>query len=83
VTNAFKHAFNHSESGVIRIEFYEKEHGYYLSIKDNGSGFKDRYSNHVGMTIIDALATIQLEGTLKKEQKNGTKIEIEWEKNDR
>jgi len=83
VTNAFKHAFNDSARGVINIELYERNNRCYLSIRDNGSGFKEKFSDGLGMSIIDTLATIQLEGTLKRKQENGTQIEIEWKKYDK
>ena len=83
VTNAFKYAFNHTKSGEIKIELQENEKSYFLSIEDNGSGFKKKSTNGLGMTILDTLVTLQLEGTLSIKQKNGIKLEIEWRKNDR
>jgi len=83
VTNSFKHAFKHTKSGKIKIELEEKEKHYFLSISDNGSGFKEKFKNSSGMNILDTLVSIQLEGTLNIKQENGTKIEIEWRKNDR
>jgi len=83
VTNAFKHAFNHSENGEIKIELYDTETKYYLGIEDNGAGFSEQSKDSLGMSIIDTLATIQLEGTLNIEKSNGTKIEINWDKHER
>ncbi|SFV64845.1 Signal Transduction Histidine Kinase [hydrothermal vent metagenome] len=83
VTNAVKYAFNSLEDGVINIVLQEKKKRYYLTIKDNGSGFKKNSSDGLGMSIIDTLATIQLEGTLQITQEHGTKIAIEWRKHDR
>ena len=83
VTNSFKYAFKHTKSGKIKIELEEKEKHYFLSISDNGSGFKEKFKNSSGMNILDTLVSIQLEGTLNIKQENGTKIEIEWRKNDR
>jgi len=81
LTNAFKHAFNHSQKGEIKIELYDTATKYYLSIQDNGSGFDEKSKDSLGMSVIDTLATIQLEGILNIEKVNGTKIEISWYKN--
>ncbi len=83
VTNAFKYAFNHTNEGKIDILLVKKENGYYLKIKDNGSGFKKSSQDALGLTIIDTLATLQLEGKLTIERDNGVEINIEWRKNEK
>jgi two-component sensor histidine kinase len=83
VTNAFKHGFNDLEDGKISIKLVEDKNEYYLSIKDNGNGFKKNFVESLGMGIIDTLATIQLEGTLNRKQEQGTQIEVKWSNNDR
>jgi len=83
VTNTFKYAFNHTNEGKIDILLVKKENGYYLKIKDNGSGFKKSSQDALGLIIIDTLATLQLEGKLTIERDNGVEINIEWRKNEK
>jgi len=80
VTNAFKYAFKNRSDGKIEVSLYEQKEKYHLSIKDNGSGFKDKSKNSLGLYIIEILATIQLEGSLNIKKNNGVEIDIIWEK---
>jgi len=82
VTNAFKYAFSHLESGKIDIFLTEQEEQYHLLIKDNGQGFDKKSSSGLGLDIIKTLATLQLEGILDIKQKNGVEIDIKWRRVD-
>lgn len=74
LTNAFKHAFNGQDKGIISVEL--KQNGkYQLRIADNGSGIKSEQSNTMGLTLINALVE-QLDGTYKFNSKEGTIFEM-------
>ena len=83
VTNTFKYAFKHTNEGQIDISLVKEGNSYYLKIKDNGSGLKKSSQNGLGLTIIDTLATLQLDGELTIERDHGVEIGIEWRKNEK
>jgi len=78
VTNSFKYAFQNESSGQIDISLYKNKNNYHLNIKDNGSGFKEKSKNSLGLDIIETLALLQLEGSLDIKKDNGVEIDIEW-----
>ena len=68
LSNAFKHAFQNQDSGIIEV-FIEREKNLFLMrIVDNGSGFdyKDKIesSNSLGLILIQSLAE-QLDGSFQ------------------
>lgn len=79
VTNAFKHAFQGRNDGKINITLFQQDSKYFLSIQDNGIGFKENFQANLGMTILETLAIIQLDGTLNIAKENGTKVDVIWE----
>lgn len=83
VCNAFKYAFRGLPSGEIKISLKETKEEYTLKIKDNGEGFKNKRENGTGLEIIKKLATLQLDGSLKIEQKSGVMLEIKWSKDEK
>ena len=83
VCNAFKYAFRGLPSGEIKISLEETKEEYTLKIKDNGEGFKNKRENGTGLEIIKKLATLQLDGSLKIEQKSGVMLEIKWSKDEK
>lgn len=83
VCNAFKYAFRGLPSGEIKISLEETKEEYTLKIKDNGEGFKNKRENGTGLEIIKKLATLQLDGSLKIEQKRGVMLEIKWSKDEK
>ncbi len=83
VCNAFKYAFRGLPSGEIKISLKETKEEYTLKIKDNGEGFKNKRENGIGLEIIKKLATLQLDGSLKIEQKRGVMLEIKWSKDEK
>ena len=81
ITNSFKYAFDddHYENGKVTITIEKKESTIFVSIIDNGKGFKERKKNSLGLTIVEILVEGQLEGELKIDSTNGTKVFINWE----
>lgn len=81
ITNAFQHAFPDGKKGKIQI-LLEKLNGgeYRLRIVDNGDGFDpSRRSDTLGLTIIQSLATYQLNGSISIDSSaEGTVIEVKW-----
>lgn len=79
VTNSYKHAFNTSEPGSIRVSFHKNNTGntYTLSVRDNGKGFDPTKTrpHSLGMELIQMLAE-QLNSKLTFTNNNGTLAEI-------
>lgn len=70
VSNSLKHAFPSGLSGEITIQFYTtKERNFELIVRDNGVGFVKQpdfqQQKSLGLRLVHALATKQLEGTLE------------------
>ena len=70
IINAFKHAFEGKERGVIQIDFSGEE-TYSLMIRDDGVGFPDDFDPEysMGLTLISDLVE-QLEGEIKFDNLN-------------
>jgi len=82
ITNSLQHAFIGRESGYISIHLKKDKNVYKLLFYDNGIGYnKDINNESLGMIIIETLVLIQLQGSLKIDSTDGTKIEIEWKDN--
>lgn len=80
LTNSFKHAFNGKTSGEIEIKFMIKEEKYFLSVKDNGVGFKNittNNSNSLGLKLIDTLSD-QINADLSVKHEEGTTYEFSF-----
>lgn len=75
VSNSFKHAFPGDMNGEIRIDLLNEDGNYLVKVVDNGVGIpKDidlKNTESLGLQIVQTL-TIQLNGTLKHENKDGT-----------
>ncbi|HZW38849.1 MAG TPA: PAS domain S-box protein [Ignavibacteriaceae bacterium] len=78
VSNSIKHAFTNSKNGIIDVKFYLMDDGKISFIFcDNGVGFPPNYNfddiqtlgNELIINLVD-----QLNGTIKYEFKNGTKV---------
>ena len=70
VSNSLKHAFPSGLSGEITVQFYAtKERNFELIVRDNGIGFTQKpdfqQQKSLGLCLVHALATEQLEGTLE------------------
>ncbi|MBT8194824.1 MAG: PAS domain-containing protein, partial [Bacteroidia bacterium] len=82
VSNAIKHAFLPGVKGEIMIEFKQTDPlNYQLIVSDNGRGLPENFdfnnTDSLGMQLIAAL-TDQLDGEVKIESNNGTKISINF-----
>ncbi len=78
ITNAMKHAFNHTSAPKIYIEIKRKDGDLLqVTIRDNGSGLQDmqKSSDRMGMVLIEAL-TEQLGGTQKFSEDNGLRFDL-------
>lgn len=83
MTNAFKHAFQGKQSGLIVIYLRENDGNIELRISDNGLGISnealnDAY-NSLGLTLIYTL-TEQLGGTLSIENEGGRNLKSAFQK---
>jgi histidine kinase len=83
VSNALEHGFRDRDRGNIWLKLNQnQENKITLAIKDDGVGFKtglDLYnSDSLGLELVCTLVE-QIEGTIKLDQTNGTKIEIVFE----
>ena len=78
ITNSLKYAFNDNK-GEINIQIRKEDRKIFLSITDNGKGFKDRRKNSLGLTIVEILVEGQLQGELNINSTNGTIVDIMWE----
>lgn len=82
VTNAIKYAFPGDRKGRIRISFqHDYEEGYQFVVHDDGIGMPEgidvERTESIGLYLVNVL-TIQLQGTLKMENKDGTRFEIRF-----
>ena len=85
ISNAYKHAFNNSKNGRIRITLEEKENQeIHLNIEDDGTGIPDRIdienTETLGIKLIRNLVTVQLKGKLQIHCTNGTEIDITFQR---
>lgn len=81
ITNSFKYAFD-NDKGEISIIIEKKEETVFVSITDNGKGFKEKRKNSLGLTIVEILVEGQLQGELKTDATKGTKVFIRWNDED-
>jgi PAS domain S-box-containing protein len=80
VTNAQKHAFKGSSTGVITVSLQRADDSRTsLSVHDNGSGLPSGFSMEdpatLGLNLV-AILTEQIAGELRIESRRGTKFEI-------
>lgn len=82
VVNAFKHAFNATESGTIMIKVYKQDDMVHLAVKDNGVGFPEDFdldnTSSLGMTLINTLIQ-QLQGEINVKNDSGAIFEVNFE----
>lgn len=82
LNNAYQHAFDNADAGLITIGLTTKEENQLtLIVADNGKGLEDEQNieepKSLGMTLIKSLVE-QLHGTLAIDRKEGTSITIEF-----
>lgn len=82
VTNSFKYAFPEKGNGIIVVSFHKKREQYSLSVRDNGTGFKEKRKSGspehdgLGKKLVSILSE-QLGGKVSvKSSENGTDIGI-------
>lgn len=82
ISNAFKHAFDDVEQGVIAITLErENNDNFTLTVSDNGQGITDtemlKNSGSLGMKIVHKLVS-QIEGEIAYDFSEGTKFIIKF-----
>jgi two-component sensor histidine kinase/integral membrane sensor domain MASE1 len=76
LTNAFKHAFTHTDNPEIEINFGKNENGFFLLFSDNGKGIENKENNStLGLILIEALAA-QIDAEYVLKNSNGTTYEF-------
>jgi len=82
VSNALKYAFPHSQPGKIYISLSQMGDELVLTIGDNGIGLPENVDwlghQSLGLSLVYALATEQLEGTLTVELAEGTAFRLNF-----
>lgn len=83
LTNIMKYAFSDTEVGKISVTVSLQKEIVTVIIADNGTGIPDSVdfnkSTGFGLVLVNGL-TNQLNGTIRIERENGTKIILEFEK---
>jgi two-component sensor histidine kinase len=78
VTNAYKHAFRHT-NGTIIISLYKEEGYYILSVEDSGTEYTpENTPSGLGLKLLHTLVNDQLEGTLEVSTFPHTKYTIRF-----
>lgn len=74
VVNAFKHAFDNGEKGMLEVKLKRERSEIELSVADNGKGlpenFEEKKNASLGMMLINTF-TSQLEATMEVDNGNG------------
>lgn len=74
VVNAFKHAFNSKDHGILEVQLTKQQDQVTLIISDNGPGLPDYFgakTESLGAMLIDTFAS-QLEAEMDIEDENGS-----------
>lgn len=81
VVNAFKHAFDSHERGVLEIRLKQGGSDLELSVADNGPGLPDdidiKKGSSLGMMLIDTFAS-QLKATMEVNNENGAQFSFSF-----
>ena len=81
LTNAFKHAFSATHSGLIEVSFHCSDDRCILEVSDNGVGLpaslEPETAASMGLQLLDLLVR-QLEGELRIERQPGTRFTISF-----
>ncbi len=83
ISNAFKHAYEEGQQGVISISMQESNDGtLILKVKDNGVGIPEEVdiemTKSLGLKLVRNIVYKQLKGTMKVARVNGTELTIEF-----
>jgi two-component sensor histidine kinase len=74
LTNTLKYAFPSNQTGIVRIKLEQQENLLHLEVADNGIGKSGvTHGTGFGAQLI-SLLTRQLNGTMKEEVNDGTRI---------
>lgn len=77
-TNSFKHAFKNN-SGNVYIQLSKENNYYFLSVIDDGMGYKKQRPSHsLGITLVNSLVKSKLKGEVTVASKDGVSIKIKW-----
>ena len=81
LSNIIKYAFPDSKKGIINIELKRINSQMVLKVEDNGIGLHSDFDinkiKSVGLHLVNLMVS-QLDGTIKFNSENGTKIIIEF-----
>jgi len=81
ITNIMKYAFKNSDKGLIIVTVTKKNRQVAISVQDDGIGIPESIgfenSTGFGLQLVQAL-TQQLNGTIRIERGNGTKVVLEF-----
>jgi PAS domain S-box-containing protein len=82
ISNALKYAFPSHQPGEIRIQLHQLGHELELIIQDNGIGLPNHLdltnTQSLGLSLVQALSTEQLEGRLTVDRRQGTTFKIKF-----
>jgi two-component system, sensor histidine kinase PdtaS len=80
LSNAYKHAFEQKEQGVVLVKFIENKDYFELIISDNGLGINNTIKNEksLGLELVKLLIT-QINATSQVENLNGTTFTIQFQ----
>ncbi len=82
VSNALKYAFSAHQAGEILIQLRQLGHELELIIQDNGIGLPDHLDltniQSLGLSLVHALSTEQLEGSFAVDRSQGTRFRIKF-----
>lgn len=82
VSNALKYAFSNNQPGEIHIQLHQLGQELILTIRDNGIGLPEfidfQSTQSLGLSLVHALATEQLEGSLTVDCSHGTQFTIRF-----
>lgn len=82
VSNALKYAFPNHRSGEIVVKLCQVYEQLELTIQDNGIGLPEHINcqnaQSLGLSLVYALATEQLDGSLSVDHSYGTKFTIKF-----
>ena len=80
VVNAFKHAFDDQEDGIVKVVMSQVDQEVTVKVKDNGKGLPENEDNSdsLGMSLINTLSK-QLHGDLVFKSNDGAEIVATFE----
>lgn len=79
VVNAFKHAFDDLEKGIITVTIKKVDGQIVMRVADNGKGFSEDQvkKESLGMSLIKTLC-LQLDGKLQFKNDNGAVVQVDF-----